>query len=78
MELTTRVLSKLIKINKVVISTGGGIILKNKNILDKCFNMSWKSKLRVNNLNNDYFFYLSILEEGYALLRLNKFHYYLF
>ena len=38
-ELETRVLSKLIKINKVVISTGGGIILKNKNILDKCFNI---------------------------------------
>ena len=38
-ELETRVLSKLIKINKVVISTGGGIILKNKNILNKCFNI---------------------------------------
>tara|TARA_B100001057_G_scaffold275377_1_gene275606 strand:- start:44 stop:550 length:507 start_codon:yes stop_codon:yes gene_type:complete len=38
-ELETKVLSKLIKINKVVISTGGGIILKNKNILDKCFNI---------------------------------------
>jgi shikimate kinase len=38
-ELETRVLSKLIKINKVVISTGGGIILKNKNILSKCFNI---------------------------------------
>ena len=38
-ELETKVLSKLIKINKVVISTGGGIILKNKNILNKCFNI---------------------------------------
>ena len=38
-ELETRVLSKLIKINKIVISTGGGIILKNKNILNKCFNI---------------------------------------
>ena len=38
-ELETRVLSKLIKINKVVISTGGGIILRNKNILNKCFNI---------------------------------------
>ena len=38
-ELETRALSKLIKINKVVISTGGGIILKNKNILNKCFNI---------------------------------------
>ena len=38
-ELETRVLSKLIKINKVVISTGGGIILKNRNILNKCFNI---------------------------------------
>ena len=38
-ELETRVLNKLIKINKVVISTGGGIILKNKNILDKCYNI---------------------------------------
>ena len=38
-ELETKVLSKLVKINKVVISTGGGIILKNKNILDKCFNI---------------------------------------
>ena len=38
-ELETRVLNKLIKINKVVISTGGGIILKNKIILDKCFNI---------------------------------------
>ena len=38
-ELETRVLSKLLKINKVVISTGGGIILKNKNILNKCFNI---------------------------------------
>ena len=37
--LETRVLSKLLKINKVVISTGGGIILKNKNILNKCFNI---------------------------------------
>ena len=38
-ELETRILSKLIKIDKVVISTGGGIILKNKNILNKCFNI---------------------------------------
>ena len=38
-ELETRVLSKLIKINKVIISTGGGIILKNKNILNKCLNI---------------------------------------
>ena len=38
-ELETKVLSKLVKINKVVISTGGGIILKNKNILNKCFNI---------------------------------------
>ena len=38
-ELETRVFSKLVKINKVVISTGGGIILKNKNILNKCFNI---------------------------------------
>ena len=38
-ELETRVLNKLVKINKVVISTGGGIILKNKNILNKCFNI---------------------------------------
>ena len=30
-ELETRVLNKLIKIDKIVISTGGGIILKNKN-----------------------------------------------
>ena len=37
--LETRVLSKLIKINKVVISTGGGIILRNKNILNKCYNI---------------------------------------
>ena len=38
-ELETKVLIKLIKINKVVISTGGGIILRNKNILNKCFNI---------------------------------------
>jgi len=38
-ELETRILSKLIKIDKVVISTGGGIILKNKNILNKSFNI---------------------------------------
>ncbi len=38
-ELETIVLNKLIKINKIVISTGGGIILKNKKILDKCFNI---------------------------------------
>ena len=38
-ELETRVLSKLIKINKVVIYNRVGIILKNKNILDKCFNI---------------------------------------
>ena len=38
-ELETRVLSKLLKINKIVISTGGGIILENKNILNKCFNI---------------------------------------
>ena len=38
-ELETKVLNKLIKINKVVISTGGGIILKNKNILNKSFNI---------------------------------------
>ena len=38
-ELETEVLSKLIEIKKVVISTGGGIILKNKNILKKSFNI---------------------------------------
>ena len=38
-ELETKVLINLIKINKVVISTGGGIILRNKNILNKCFNI---------------------------------------
>ena len=38
-DLETKVLTKLTKINKVVISTGGGIILKNKNILNKCFNI---------------------------------------
>ena len=41
-ELETRVLSKLIKINKIVISTGGGMILRNKNILNKCFNIYLK------------------------------------
>ena len=38
-KLETRILTKLTKINNVVISTGGGIILKNKNILNKCFNI---------------------------------------
>ena len=38
-DLETKVLTKLTKINKVVISTGGGIILKNKKILNKCFNI---------------------------------------
>ena len=38
-KLETRILTKLTKINKVVISTGGGIILKNKSILNKCFNI---------------------------------------
>ena len=46
-DLETKVLNQLIKINKVIISTGGGIILKNKKILNKSFNIFLQCDLDV-------------------------------
>ena len=46
-ELETKVLKNLLDINKVVISTGGGIILKNKNIFNKSYNIYLHCNLEV-------------------------------
>ena len=46
-DLESKVLNQLIKINKVIISTGGGIILKNKKILNKSFNIFLQCDLDV-------------------------------
>ena len=46
-DLETKVLNQLIKFNKVIISTGGGIILKNKKILNKSFNIFLQCDLDV-------------------------------
>jgi len=46
-DLESKVLNQLIKINKVIISTGGGIILKNQKILNKSFNIFLQCDLDV-------------------------------
>ncbi len=44
-DLESKILKRLIKMNKVVISTGGGIILKNQKILSNSFNIYLKCGL---------------------------------
>ena len=46
-EIETRVLKSLINKNEIVISTGGGVILKNQSILRKTFNIYLKCDLDV-------------------------------
>tara|TARA_B100000965_G_C19567176_1_gene747360 strand:- start:261 stop:767 length:507 start_codon:yes stop_codon:yes gene_type:complete len=46
-KIETEVLKKLININKIVISTGGGLILNNQKILKKTFNIYLNCELEV-------------------------------